>query len=48
MGYLGIKHAVETLQGIDVPENVTIETKMIDINNMFWPENQRLLFPFVK
>ncbi|MFC3745933.1 substrate-binding domain-containing protein [Paenibacillus sp. GCM10012306] len=47
-GYLAIKHAVEILEGIKVPERVDTGTKIIDLDNMLWPENQKLLFPFVR
>ncbi|QWU14571.1 ribose transport system substrate-binding protein [Paenibacillus sophorae] len=47
-GYLAVKNAVEILQGIKVPERVDTGTKLIDLGNMLWPENQKLLFPFVR
>lgn len=47
-GYLAVKNAVEILQGIQVPERVDTGTKLIDLDNMLWPENQKLLFPFVR
>lgn len=47
-GYLAVKNAVEILQGIKVPERVDTGTKLIDLDNMLWPENQKLLFPFVR
>ncbi|MBT2293517.1 substrate-binding domain-containing protein [Paenibacillus albidus] len=47
-GYLAVKHAVEIAEGIKVPERVDTGTKLIDLENMLWPENQKLLFPFVK
>lgn len=47
-GYLAIKHAVELLEGIGVPDRVDTGTKIIDLDNMLWPENQKLLFPFVR
>jgi ribose transport system substrate-binding protein len=47
-GYLAVKHAVEILEGISVPERVDTGTKIIDLDNMLWPENQKLLFPFVR
>jgi len=47
-GYLAVKHAVEVIEGIDVPERVDTGTKLIDLENMLWPENQKLLFPFVR
>ncbi|MDF2595633.1 MAG: LacI family transcriptional regulator [Clostridia bacterium] len=48
MGYLGIKYAVETLDGKNIPQRIDTGTKIIDLNNMFTPENQKILFPFVK
>jgi ribose transport system substrate-binding protein len=47
-GYLAVKHAVEVIEGIDIPERVDTGTKLIDLDNMLWPENQKLLFPFVR
>jgi ribose transport system substrate-binding protein len=48
MGYLGVKHAVDVLNGGKVPAMVDTGTKVIDQQNMFWLENQKLLFPFVQ
>ncbi|WP_238543245.1 substrate-binding domain-containing protein [Brevibacillus sp. BC25] len=48
MGYLGVKYAVEASNGEAVPNLVDTGTKVIDRENMFWSENQKLLFPFVK
>ncbi|TQK62061.1 ribose transport system substrate-binding protein [Brevibacillus sp. AG162] len=48
MGYLGVKYAVEASNGEAVPSLVDTGTKAIDRENMFWSENQKLLFPFVK
>ncbi|NOU96913.1 substrate-binding domain-containing protein [Paenibacillus sp. LMG 31456] len=48
MGYLGVKYAVEALGGKKIPEFVDTGTKVIDQENMFWSDNQKLLFPFVK
>ncbi|MFF0829949.1 substrate-binding domain-containing protein [Brevibacillus sp. NPDC003359] len=48
MGYLGVKYAVEASDGGSVPSLVDTGTKVIDRENMFWSENQKLLFPFVK
>ncbi|WP_310551872.1 substrate-binding domain-containing protein [Paenibacillus glufosinatiresistens] len=47
-GYLAVKHAAEAAQGIRVPERVDTGTKLIDLDNMLYPENQKLLFPFVR
>ncbi|MDF2961363.1 MAG: hypothetical protein K0S39_3098 [Paenibacillus sp.] len=48
MGYLGVKYAVEALDGKKIPEFFDTGTKVIDQENMFWSDNQKLLFPFVK
>lgn len=47
-GYLAVKLAVEYIQGLDVPDRTETGTKLIDLNNMMWPENQKQLFPFVR
>ncbi|WNC15599.1 substrate-binding domain-containing protein [Brevibacillus brevis] len=48
MGYLGVKYALDASRGAGVPSRVDTGTKVIDRENMFWSENQKLLFPFVK
>lgn len=48
MGYLGVTYAVEAWRGKTIPGRVDTGTKVIDLENMFWSENQKLLFPFVK
>ncbi|MGO4108115.1 substrate-binding domain-containing protein [Paenibacillus sp. YAF4_2] len=48
MGYLGIKYAMEAALGHKVPSRVEIERKLIDKKNMFWKDNQKLLFPVVQ
>ncbi|MDR6555191.1 ribose transport system substrate-binding protein [Paenibacillus qinlingensis] len=48
IGYLGVKSAVEAVRGKSVPKRVETGIKAIDINNMFWSDNQKLLFPFIK
>ncbi|AEI45491.1 substrate-binding domain-containing protein [Paenibacillus mucilaginosus] len=48
MGYLGVQYAVDALEGRRVKENFFTDTKVIDQVNMFWSDNQKLLFPFVK
>ncbi|MBP1999617.1 ribose transport system substrate-binding protein [Paenibacillus shirakamiensis] len=47
-GYLAVKSAVEAAEGKDIAERLDTGTKLIDLDNMLWPENQKLLFPFVK
>ncbi|MCR8644016.1 substrate-binding domain-containing protein [Paenibacillus sp. N1-5-1-14] len=48
IGYLGVKYAIEATRGMHVPKRVDTGFKVIDLANMFWSENQKLLFPFVK
>lgn len=48
MGYLGIKHAVEVMAGRKIPKFADTGLKVIDRENMYLPENQKLLFPFIK
>ncbi|WP_426449460.1 substrate-binding domain-containing protein [Paenibacillus sp. S-38] len=48
MGYLGVQYAVEALEGKRVKDAFYTDTKVIDQANMFWSDNQKLLFPFVK
>lgn len=48
IGYLGVKNAVEASNGKKVPSRVDTGIKAIDLNNMFWLDNQKLLFPFIK
>lgn len=47
-GYLAVKYAVDIIEGRNVPERIDTGVKLIDLDNMLWPENQKLLFPFVK
>ncbi|WP_242403899.1 substrate-binding domain-containing protein [Paenibacillus pini] len=47
-GYLAVQQAVKAIEGDDIQERVDTHTKMIDLDNMLWPENQKLLFPFVR
>lgn len=48
MGYLGVKYAREALSGKKIPAKVDTGTYVIDLENMFWKENQKRLFPFVQ
>ncbi|NEZ41947.1 substrate-binding domain-containing protein [Paenibacillus alvei] len=47
-GYLAVKYAVDIIEGRNVPERMDTGIKLIDLDNMLWPENQKLLIPFVK
>lgn len=48
MGYLGVKYAVDSMNGDPVRKYYDTGSKIIDKNNMYLPENQKLLFPIVK
>lgn len=48
MGYLGVKAAVDIINNKSVDKFIDTKSKIIDIENMYLPENQKLLFPFVK
>ena len=47
-GYLAVVTALKAAQGRSVNERYDTGAKVIDLDNMLWPENQKLLFPFVK
>ncbi|MBE7681262.1 substrate-binding domain-containing protein [Paenibacillus sp. P13VS] len=47
-GYLGLNQAVARLNNQQVQTRVTLETKLVSTDNMFWMDNQKLLFPFVQ
>lgn len=46
MGYLGVKYAIDEIEGKSVPANVSTVTAPINQENMYMAENQKLLFPF--
>lgn len=46
MGYLGVKYALDAISGTPVSKRIDTRSKVIDINNMYEPENEKLLFPF--
>lgn len=48
IGYLAVKYAVDATQGKKIPEKVNISSMLINKENMYLPENQKLLFPFNK
>lgn len=48
MGYLGVKSAVDVMNGGRVERRKYLETKVINKENMYLPENQKLLFPLIK
>jgi ribose transport system substrate-binding protein len=45
---LAVVTAIQAAKGNSVSERYDTGTKVIDLDNMLWPENQKLLFPFVK
>lgn len=47
MGYLGVKHALDAIKGIPFPRSVNTGAVVITKENMYDPENQKLVFPFV-
>ncbi|MBR2566122.1 MAG: substrate-binding domain-containing protein [Paenibacillus sp.] len=47
-GYLGVNQALAKLEREHVQARVTLETKVVSTDNMFWMDNQKLLFPFVQ
>jgi ribose transport system substrate-binding protein len=47
MGYLGIKTAFQAIKGQKVDEKIDTGSQVINRDNMYTVENQKLLFPFV-
>lgn len=48
MGYLGVKDAVNAINGKEKSKNAKITFTIVDHEHMYSEENQRLLFPFVR
>jgi ribose transport system substrate-binding protein len=48
MGYLGVQFAVDRLNGKSLPAQYYTESRLIDSENMYLPENQKLAFPMVQ
>lgn len=46
MGYLGVKYALDAINNEKVPKTVNTGSEVIDKENMYLPENQKLVFPF--
>ena len=46
MGYLGVKYAIDAINNKSVPRYVNTGSTVIDKENMYLPENQKLVFPF--
>lgn len=47
IGYTAVKNAVAAIDKNKIPAKVDIESKIILRENMYLPENQKILFPFV-
>jgi ribose transport system substrate-binding protein len=48
MGYLGVKIALQAARGKQVKERIDTGFAIITKDNMYSPENQKLLFPFIE
>lgn len=48
IGYLGIKTAVSVMEGDKVPSEIFTDSVVINKDNMYTEETQKLLFPFVE
>ena len=48
MGYLGVQFAMQALSGRDIPGWYYTESRVIDRENMYLPENQKLAFPLLQ
>ena len=48
MGYLGVQFAMQALSGKDIPDWYYTESRVIDRENMYLPENQKLAFPLLQ
>jgi ribose transport system substrate-binding protein len=47
MGYLGVKTALNLIEGDNADPKIDIESSVITKENMYTTENQKLLFPFI-
>ncbi len=48
MGYLGVKYALNSIKKETVPESTNTGLTIIDKDNMYQPENEKLVFPFTE
>jgi ribose transport system substrate-binding protein len=48
MGYLGVQFSVSALSGKSIPGSYYTESRVIDRENMYLPENQKLAFPLLQ
>lgn len=46
MGYLSVKSAVDAIKGKVLPSNIYTNFQLITKDNIYTPENEKLLFPF--
>lgn len=48
IGYFGVKYAVDSIDGKKIPKEVDTGSKVIDKDNLYLQDNQKLIFPFIK
>ncbi len=48
MGYLGVKYAVDSVYNKSLPKSTNTGLTIIDKQNMYLPENEKLVFPFTE
>lgn len=48
LGYLGIKSAVDAIEGRSPENEIILDYAMINLENLYTDSNQRLLFPFIQ
>ena len=48
MGYLGVQFAMQALGSKDIPDWYFTQSRVIDSENMYLPENQKLAFPLLQ
>ena len=48
MGYLGVQFASQAIAGKEIPARYGTESRVIDLDNMYLPENQKLVFPMLQ
>ncbi|RCX14821.1 monosaccharide ABC transporter substrate-binding protein (CUT2 family) [Anaerobacterium chartisolvens] len=46
MGYLGVRYAIDAINNKSVPKLTNTGLTIIDKDNMYLPENEKLVFPF--
>lgn len=47
MGYLSVKYSALAARGNKIPKSIDTDYKIIDKDNMYSKENERLMFPFI-